>query len=647
MNYFQGLNEEELKKKVDDILNEVHEIAKKTNTYTGFTIANTKKHSSTSTPYFPPIRETNHIICGNIIVYTEELAKKVAEYVDGRVDYILVDAEKKILPSEYGENDAGNIELAVFLNTKQSKILTFKANDLTANAVDTLISYSYSPIGGKKIAIIGAGNIGTKVALTLLERGAKIRLYRRDKEKLKSITKALNLIKPSGTISEAEYFDTIEETCFDTDIIIGCTPGIPVISKDCINNMRYGGIIIDIGKGSVSKDVISYAKQKNIKVIREDVRAGFDGIINSIFSTKNLIENDMGEREIDGIMVASGGIMAEEGYIIVDNYKNPTRVVGVSNGEGDFKRELSDEEKQKLKTIEQVIQTKKNGGREKVEKDIYKQTYDAKENQKEEGDLFNIKDKVIVVTGGIGRLGTELSVTLLNHGANVIIVDSDYTKLKEKGEELEKIYGKRCYCLECDISKKDQIEKLKEIILEKFNKLDVLINCAGVGVYTPFEERTEEELDYVINVNIKGTLNCSKILGEIMKNQKKGHIINIGSIYGMVSSDKKIYGDSKRNNSEIYSMTKAGIIMLTKYLAAHWAPYNIQVNCISPGGIINEKKIDREEYKEFVERYNKKNFLNRMGKTSDFKGIILYLVSDASSYMTGSNIVIDGGFTAW
>jgi 3-oxoacyl-[acyl-carrier protein] reductase len=272
---------------------------------------------------------------------------------------------------------------------------------------------------------------------------------------------------------------------------------------------------------------------------------------------------------------------------------------------------------------------------------------ELKKNSEKRNELFNIKNKIIIITGGIGRLGTELSTTLLDQGAIVIIVDLNKSENKEKEEILKEKFSENCFFFECDISKQDQVKKLKNFILEKFNRLDVLINCAGVGVYTPFEERSEEELDHVINVNIKGTINCSRILGEIMKNQKEGHIINIGSIYGMVSSDKKIYGSSKRNNSEIYSMTKASIIMLTKYLAAYWAPHNIRVNCISPGGIINEKKVELKDYMEFTERYGQKTFLNRMGKTSEFKGIITYLVSDASSYMTGSNIVIDGGFTSW
>ncbi|MEK6848762.1 MAG: SDR family oxidoreductase, partial [Nanoarchaeota archaeon] len=120
-----------------------------------------------------------------------------------------------------------------------------------------------------------------------------------------------------------------------------------------------------------------------------------------------------------------------------------------------------------------------------------------------------------------------------------------------------------------------------------------------------------------------------------------GSIINIGSIYGQVSSDKRIYGDSKRNNSEVYSATKAGIIQFTKYLATHWAEYNIRVNCISPGGIFNNQK----EF--FVKNYINKVPLGRMANVTDINGALIFLASDASKYVTGQNLTIDGGFTIW
>jgi hypothetical protein len=358
MTDFKEAENKILEKNITSILEEVNRIAKEKNIPTGFTIANSKKYYKNTQISFPPIRETKHIICGNVIVYSEEDAIKLTNIVDGKVDYIFVDAEKKILPSEYGINDAGNIELAVFTNTKISKVLTFKANDLTVNAIDMIISQEHSPLGGKNIAIIGAGNIGSKMALTLLERGARTRLYRRDTEKLKSIVTALNSIKPRGTISSAELAETPEEACENSDIIIGCTPGIPIISKTCIDLMNKNGTIIDIGKGTIGREEIKYAREKGIKLIRGDMRAGFEGTMATTFGTMNLIKNKKGERDINGIKVASGGIMAEEGTIIVDNYKSPKRVIGISNGEGDLKQNITKKDNEKINEILGAI---KNG----------------------------------------------------------------------------------------------------------------------------------------------------------------------------------------------------------------------------------------------------------------------------------------------
>ena len=354
MNYFENISDEELKIKIDEIINEVNKISKQNQTPSGFTIANTKKYYGNIMPYFPPIRETRDIVCGNVIIYTEKQAKEIAKYLDGKVEYIIVDSEKKILPTEYGINDAGNIELALS-EIKKSKALTFKANDLTVSAIDALIANKYSPLGGRKVAIIGAGNIGSKIALTLLERGARPVLYRRNVEKLEAIVKALNTIKPEGTISFAEYSISLEEACNNAEIIIGCTPGIPIINKECVSKMKELGIIIDIGKGSIYKEAIEYAISNKIDVIRADIRAGFFGTISTIFETKNLLENIMGSKAINGIQIASGGIMAKEGTVIVDNYKSPKKIIGISNGCGDFKRTLSDDEKNNLEKLKWIM----------------------------------------------------------------------------------------------------------------------------------------------------------------------------------------------------------------------------------------------------------------------------------------------------
>ena len=167
------------------------------------------------------------------------------------------------------------------------------------------------------------------------------------------------------------------------------------------------------------------------------------------------------------------------------------------------------------------------------------------------------------------------------------------------------------------------------------------MNNAGIGVYTPTLKRTLEDFKKVLDVNLVGNFLMSKNALKLMKKQKYGKIINLGSIYGIKSSDPRIYGKSGRNNSEVYSASKAGVIMLTKYLAAHFAKYNIQINCISPGGFLNNQT------KDFVNNYNFKNPSNRMAELKDLNGVLNFLIDKDNAYTNGTNIILDGGFTLW
>ncbi len=239
--------------------------------------------------------------------------------------------------------------------------------------------------------------------------------------------------------------------------------------------------------------------------------------------------------------------------------------------------------------------------------------------------LYDLKNKKILITGANGQLGKALAVALLKNGATVIATDLQ--------AESETTHPQMTY-FQMDITSKQSIEAAAK----KIGEVDVLINNAGIGIFTPFEQRTEPEIDQAMDVNLKGTILCTKIFSQKMLEREKGKIINIGSIYGVVAADKKIYGDSGRNSSEIYGATKAGVIHLTKYFAAYLGEYNIQVNAVSPGGIFNEQK------PEFVDNYIRKTPLGRMAETSDVSGVICFLASDDAGYITGQNITVDGGF---
>ena len=184
------------------------------------------------------------------------------------------------------------------------------------------------------------------------------------------------------------------------------------------------------------------------------------------------------------------------------------------------------------------------------------------------------------------------------------------------------------------------------MIINKNNKIDVIINSAAVSIFTKYTDRTEQEINNSIDTNIKGTLNIMNAYVEEHKkrNLKKCSIINMGSIYGFLSPDFRIYGKNDRYSSEIYGATKASVIQLTKYYSVILSKYNINVNCLSPGGILNKKN---SQSKNFIKKYSNRVPKGRMGNVEDLFTGILFLASDNSKYVCGQNIIIDGGLSVW
>lgn len=237
--------------------------------------------------------------------------------------------------------------------------------------------------------------------------------------------------------------------------------------------------------------------------------------------------------------------------------------------------------------------------------------------------------KKIILTGANGQLGKSYIKLLLENDYKVVAVDVNTDQLAEFGTDLE--------VTKLDITDPIAVNQL----FEEHSDLYGLINNAGIGVFTPFEDRTAEEFMDVVKVNLLGTFLMCQGAIKRMKLRSEGKIVNIGSIYGVVSSDPRIYGNSRRNNSEVYSISKAGIIQLTKYLATHFGHVNIQTNSISPGGVYNRQSDD------FVRNYESKTPMNRMANPEDLHSTLLFLLSASSNYVNGQNIVVDGGFTSW
>lgn len=252
---------------------------------------------------------------------------------------------------------------------------------------------------------------------------------------------------------------------------------------------------------------------------------------------------------------------------------------------------------------------------------------------------MRFKDKVILITGAGGQLGVKFSRKFAQEGGQIWLADKSRARLDACVSTLpaDSLGGS----LEFDVTSPGAVSEAFEQILRASGRLDVLVNNAGIGVFTPYWERDYSEFMNVLSVNTGGTFLCTREALRLMKSSKRGCIVNIGSIYGVVSSDARIYTDCDRRNSEVYSASKAAVIQITKYFAAHVADLGIRVNCVSPGGVFNDQGQD------FVRNYSSRTPLKKMASAEEVCGAVLFLASDEASYITGQNLIVDGGFTIW
>jgi len=345
-------------KLINEVVKKITAIGKKERKKTVFLIGNTIKGEDGKF-YLTPIRNYAQVVLSGVIVYSEEIAKKIAKEVDGLVDYVFVDAEKKISDNHSITGEPGNIERAVKEVIKKSALISYKSNDLTVDAADAFISEYYSKdlvgIGGRKIAIIGAGNIGSKLAQKLVERGSNVYLYRRNRDKLNLIVRQINTTKSKYTVAQASSALSVNEACEDADILIGVTDGIPVIEDSIINNLPNDSLLIDIGKGSISKKAIKKANSRNLAVYRLSIESSLEGMVTSLISTHNILKKRTGRGEYHKINVVSGGLLARTDEIVVDDYRNPKLIYGIGDGAGDFIRNPEVIMKDKLEILKNLI----------------------------------------------------------------------------------------------------------------------------------------------------------------------------------------------------------------------------------------------------------------------------------------------------
>jgi NAD(P)-dependent dehydrogenase (short-subunit alcohol dehydrogenase family) len=258
-------------------------------------------------------------------------------------------------------------------------------------------------------------------------------------------------------------------------------------------------------------------------------------------------------------------------------------------------------------------------------------------------DKFSLKNKIAVVAGGAGLLGKHVSIGLAQAGAKVYVSDIN----EKEGIKIEKEYNKKDMQLKwirLDITKINSIKSCIDKIMKQDKKIDIWVNCAYPKTSDwsdKFENIKIESWKRNVDMHMNGYFNCCQQIGLHMKKQKFGCIINFGSIYGVVGPDFTIYHGSKITMPAAYSAIKGGIINLTKYLSTYLAKDGIRVNAICPGGIYNNQS------KNFVKLYENKTPMGRMGKPDEIAGPVIFLASDAASYITGHILLVDGGWTAW
>ena len=264
--------------------------------------------------------------------------------------------------------------------------------------------------------------------------------------------------------------------------------------------------------------------------------------------------------------------------------------------------------------------------------------------------FFEISKKVIVITGASGQLGTFYSKSFLELGAYVVGIDISQS---ERSKMLSVNFPNQYLYLNANVTSREELKKALETVIDIFGSPDVLINNAALdsppssssSENGPFEDYPESSWNQVLEVNLKGTFLCCQIFGAHMAKESKGSIINISSIYGIVSPDQSLY-EYRRKDGDVfykpiaYSASKSGLINLTKYLATYWAKSNVRVNTLTLGGVFNNQD------QEFLDAYTKRIPIGRMAEEEDYIGPILFLCASASRYMTGANLIVDGGWTA-
>jgi NAD(P)-dependent dehydrogenase (short-subunit alcohol dehydrogenase family) len=264
--------------------------------------------------------------------------------------------------------------------------------------------------------------------------------------------------------------------------------------------------------------------------------------------------------------------------------------------------------------------------------------------------LFSLQNKTAIVTGALGMLGKKHCEALAEAGANVVVADIDEIAAEKFAESLGEQHGG----LKVDVTSQHSLKTARDKIITRYGSIDILVNNAAINdmfenpgmakELSAFENYPLDAFKKSLDVNVTGVFLASQIFGSVMAEQGSGSIINIASTYGIVGPDQSLYrnecGEQTFFKSPVYPVTKGAVVNFTRFLAAYWGNKGVRVNTLSPGGVENAQN----EF--FIQNYSAKTLLGRMAQPTDYQGALVFLASDASAYMTGANLVVDGGWTA-
>lgn len=262
-------------------------------------------------------------------------------------------------------------------------------------------------------------------------------------------------------------------------------------------------------------------------------------------------------------------------------------------------------------------------------------------------ELVRLDDRVAIVTGGAGHLGSHICETYAELGAHVVVVDNNDSSCNRLAERLRSSFDIEPLLLTTDLAQEEEVRSIPEKVLSHFDRIDILVNCAALvgtsmldGWVTSFSEQSVDTWRKALEINLTVPFILTQACYDALKIKGHGSVINICSIYGIVGPDMRLYDQTKMGNPAAYAASKGGLLQLTRWLSAVMAP-EVRVNSISLGGVWNNQP------ETFHAKYISRTPLGRMASAEDIKGAAAYLASDLSAYVTGQNLMVDGGFTVW